>query len=348
MVKEIEITPTERNELEFRVRSKNVRASDRRRARLILMLASGASPGRIQATLSCSATFITLWTKRFETGRLAGLLPRHSGGQPRALTPKMEARILSWTRRRPPGQSGSWTLRTLAKVLGVNHMLVARAWDRAGIRPHSTKRYMLSRDPEFARTTADIIGMFLGPVSRVAVFRAEPWSPIQLLQPVLADTLVEEPCFPRGARALREALKTRRVQVEKAVRRRQGASCARFLEALLEESPSKGRIHVLAHGLSAEMGSVAAFRNEHPEVALHLSATFSGWLNQVEMVFSKIERDFAAGGTWDGEGLGSSLMRYLRLYCKDPRLITWQAPFEREAGLHFRKLATRDAEAVFV
>jgi hypothetical protein len=148
--------------------------------------------------------------------------------------------------------------------------------------------------------------------------------------------------------ALREALETRRVQVEKAVRRSQGASCARFLEALLEGNRSEGRIDVVAHGLSAEIGAVAAFRNDHPEVQLHLSATFSRWVNQVEMVFSKIERDFSASRAREGEGFGLSLMRYIRLYCKEPRLITWKAPLEREAGLHFRKLATRWVEAVSV
>lgn len=347
MVQKIEITPTERKELEFRVRSRNVRPSDRRRARLILMLAGGEPHAKIQATLACSPTFIALWARRFQAGRLAGLLPRHSGGPPRALTPKMEARILSWTRRRPPGQSGSWTLRTLAKVLGVNHMLVARAWDRAGIRPGSTKRFMLSRDPEFARTTADIIGMFLGPVSRAAVFLAQQRSSIRLLQPLPAEFLVEDRS-PRGALALRVALETRRLEVEKAERRSQGASCARFLEALLEEGPGNGQIHVLAHGLSAKMGAVAAFRNEHPEVALHMSATLSQWLNQIEMVFTKIERDFSAPGAGEEEGVGSGLMRYLRLYCKEPRLITWQAPLERGAGLHSRKLAACDVEAVFV
>jgi hypothetical protein len=44
-----------------------------------------------------------------------------------------------------------------AKHLGVSHMLVHRVWARAGIKPQSIRRYVLSDDPDFETKAADVI-----------------------------------------------------------------------------------------------------------------------------------------------------------------------------------------------
>jgi len=51
-------------------------------------------------------------------------------------TPALEARILEWTRRPAPDGSTHWSSRKLAQHLGVSHMMVARVWQRAGLKPH--------------------------------------------------------------------------------------------------------------------------------------------------------------------------------------------------------------------
>src|SRR5229473_3210593 len=84
------------------------------------------------------------------------------------LTPQLEARILAWTRRKPTDGSTHWSTRRLGKALGINHMLVARAWARAGIKPHRIKRYMLSNDPEFEKKAADVIGLYINPPKHAA------------------------------------------------------------------------------------------------------------------------------------------------------------------------------------
>ena len=54
------LTPEERTELERRVRSLKIRAEDARRARVILMLADGASYSTIEATVPCFQSSRTL------------------------------------------------------------------------------------------------------------------------------------------------------------------------------------------------------------------------------------------------------------------------------------------------
>jgi transposase len=99
------LTIQERTELQRRLRTRSRPAGEARIARLMLLLAEGRTYADIRTRLSCTPTFIAQWKKRFLTERLAGLHSRHRGRQARVLTPSLEARILSWTRRRPPDGS---------------------------------------------------------------------------------------------------------------------------------------------------------------------------------------------------------------------------------------------------
>jgi hypothetical protein len=92
------------------------------------MLAAGESWASIGETLGCSPDYIQRWKKRFERDRLAGLFTRHRGRAVETRTPKLEAKILDWTRRPPPDGSTHWSCRKLADHLGTSHMMVARVW----------------------------------------------------------------------------------------------------------------------------------------------------------------------------------------------------------------------------
>src|SRR3989442_9792154 len=177
----LRLTHTEQEVLERFTRSRTMRAGQVRRARLILMLANGDSYLTIQAALRCSTAYIVQWKRRFATDRLEGLRSRHRGSQPRVLTPRLEARILSWTRRPPPDGSTHWSTRKLARQLGINHMMVARVWARARLKPHRLERYMRSNDPDFETKAADIIGLYLDPPQHAAVFCVDEKTAIQAL-----------------------------------------------------------------------------------------------------------------------------------------------------------------------
>ena len=95
----IRLKKTEREELERRTRSRKGRADDARVARVLLLLAEGATYRVIAEKVGCSEPFISKWKKRFLEDRLAGLYCRHQGRPVSVLTPRMEARILDWTRK---------------------------------------------------------------------------------------------------------------------------------------------------------------------------------------------------------------------------------------------------------
>jgi transposase len=171
----------EAQELRTRVRARVLRAGDVRRARVILMLSEGQSWSAIEQALGCSSAYIARWQARFARQRLAGLFARHQGRPVSKRTPRLEARILAWTRRPPDDGSTHWSSRKLARALGINHMMVARVWRRAGLKPHRLERYMASDDPDFERKAADVIGRYVNPPQHAAVFCVDEQTAIQAL-----------------------------------------------------------------------------------------------------------------------------------------------------------------------
>ena len=62
----------------------------------------------------------------------------------------------------------------------------------------------------------------------------------------------------------------------------------------------------------------------HPRVTIHYTPTYSSWLNQVELWFAKIERDYIARGIFTSiTDLRRKLMQYIRLHNKTYRPFQW-------------------------
>src|SRR5215831_15590637 len=254
------LTPPERRELKKRLRSRILPAEDVRRARLILMVAGGDSYSQIRQTLGCNRSYISHWKQRFAQQRLSGLYARHPGRAVEKQTPKLEARILAWTRKTPPDGSTHWSTRKLAQQLGINHMMVARVWKRAHLRPHRLERYMASTDPEFEAKAADIIGLYVRPPQHAAVFCVDEKSAIQALDrldPVLplSPGRAERHGFEyyrHGTLSLYAALNTTTGEViAKTAAHHTSQEFVAFLADVVANQPRGKEIHVIVDNLSA-------------------------------------------------------------------------------------------------
>jgi hypothetical protein len=66
------------------------------------------------------------------------------------------------------------------------------------------------------------------------------------------------------------------------------------------------------------------FLAENPTVRIHYTPTYSSWLNQVEIWFSKIQRDVISRGVFTSvKDLARKLMRYIRNYNKTATPVRW-------------------------
>jgi transposase len=330
----LQLSPAERAELERRARSQRVRADEARRARMMLMLADGMAYTAIEAALDCSSATVALWKQRFTEGGLAGLGARHHGTRATVLTPALEARILAWTRRKPPNGATQWSTRLLGRRLGVSHTLIAKAWQRAGLKPHRLERYVRSTDPDFEAKAADIIGLYLNPPAHAAVFCVDEKTAIQALDrrdPVLpmSPGRAERHGFEyvrHGTLSLYAALETQTGAVlGKTAARHTSREFVAFLTDLVASQPKRRAIHVIADNLSAhKTPQVQAFLAAHPRVTMHYTPTYSSWLNQVELWFAKIERDVIARGIFTSvTDLARKLRRYIRQYNRTATPFRW-------------------------
>ncbi len=331
----ISLSKAERVELSQRATSQAGRADDARRARLILLLEAGETWAQIREKLSCNDAFIDRWSKRFIAERLAGLFSRHAGQEPSTLTPELEACILEWTVKRKPRAATHWSTRKLADQLGVSHMMIARVWRKHSLKPQRLDGYMTSDDPDFEKKAADIIALYLHPPQHAAVFCVDEKTAIQALDrldPVLplSPGRAERHGFEyyrHGTLSLYAAFNTKTGEVlGKTAARHTSAEFVAFLTDIVVNQPRGKEIHVIADNLSAhKTGQVKEFLEAHPKVHLHFTPTYSSWLNQVELWFSKIERDVIARGVFTSvPDLKRKLMRYIREYNKEPKTVKWK------------------------
>jgi len=103
-------------------------------------------------------------------------------------------------------------------------------------------------------------------------------------------------------------------------------SSVSFLGDIVAGCAPNQEIHVILDNLSAhKTGKVWQFLEEHPTVKLHFTPTYSSWLNQVEIWFSKLQRDVITRGIFSSvRDLASKIMRYIRLYDKTAKPFRWK------------------------
>jgi transposase len=214
-------------------------------------------------------------------------------------------------------------------------MMVARTWKKHGIQPHRMERYMASNDPDFETKAADVIGLYLHPPQHAAVFCVDEKTAIQALDrkdPILplSPGRAERHGFEyvrHGTLSLYAALDTHSGTIfGKTAERHTSQAFVAFLADLLTKAPKKFAIHIICDNLSAHKTKrVEEFLAEHPRVHLHFTPTYSSWLNQVELWFSKVQRDVIARGIFPSVAdLARKLRRYINAYSKDAKPFRWK------------------------
>ena len=222
----------------------------------------------------------------------------------------------------------------MAAALGLSKSSVQRIWRQARLKPHRLDRYMASNDPNFEQKAADIIALYMKPPQHAALFCVDEKSAIQALDrldPVLplSPGRAERHGFEyyrHGTLSLYAALdvKTGRV-VGKTAPRHTSVEFVDFLEEVVASAKWAREIHIVLDNLSAhKTKTVEEFLIAHPKVRFHFTPTYSSWLNQIEIWFSKIERDVIARGVFTSVAdLARKLRKYIRAYGKSAKPFRW-------------------------
>ena len=332
---DLRVTDEQKSELTSMAQSRSLPAGYVFRAKLILMLSEGATFAMIRKQLRTTNPTIIRWKERFLAEGVDGLDTNHPGQKPYRLTAALRAKILNATRKKPRDGSTHWSCRKLANFLGVRKDAVYRVWREAGVKPHRLERYMASDDPDFEAKAADIIALYLDPPQHAAVFCVDEKSAIQALDrldPVLplSPGRAERHGFEyhrHGTLSLYAALDTRTGKVHgKTAARHTSAEFVVFLREVVAARPAQQEIHIILDNFSTHKTKlVREFLDEHPTVHLHFTPTYSSWLNQVEIWFSRIEREVISRGIFSSvSDLARKLKRYIRAYSAHAKPFKWK------------------------
>src|SRR6056297_3576349 len=180
-IERIELSEIQRHALLKIVKSPTSQQRMVNRARIILCRAEGMSQVQVAAEVGVRQAVVSKWDRRFRSEGLEGLseAPR-SGRKPSLPEPVRESIITDATR--PPAPRKRWSLRTMATAKRVSPSTVHRLWKSNDLKPHLTRTFKISNDPNFETKFWDIIGLYLNPPDKALVLCCDEKSQCQALE----------------------------------------------------------------------------------------------------------------------------------------------------------------------
>jgi len=337
------MSPDERAALARMARSGSLPERKVIAARGLVMAADGVATIEVARRLGVSPDRVRRWRARFEAERVAGVGAVAPGrGRKPSLPEGTVAEIVRLTlTERPDDGSTHWSTRSLAAAVGVSRETVREVWRDHGLRPWRAGTFKLSNDPDFERKLVDVVGLYLNPPERAALFCFDEKTQVQALdrtQPSLpmkrgrAQTLTHD--YKRnGTTDLFAALNVGTGEVTYDFRERHtGRDVLRFFQQIDKLVPRGLEIHVVLDNLSAHSAPEVTQWLAKPRQRrwhLHFTPTSSSWLNLVEQWFRALtERRLRRGSFMSVDHLIDAITLWADHWNADPKPFVWKAPAE--------------------
>jgi transposase len=344
----------ERTALSKRVRGAKTAHRDRLRAQIVLAAARGRDNARIARDLAVSQDTVRKWRGRFAGRGLNGLADLPRPGRPRRISELTRAAVVALACQLPAATGvplSRWTgPELLAEITraGADEELspssVLRILAEHPVKPWQYRSWISLRDPDFEAKAAVILDLYQGfyhgkrlrPGDRIlpvdakpsiqARGRCRPTAPAGHGKPVRAG----HEYVRHGALALLAALDVRAGKVFASTPDTTGI--APFMDLIGQvmsqpEYKDAPRVFVIVDNGSDHRGqaAISRLRTAHPNAIMIHTPVHASWLNQVEIVFSIIQKkvltpsDFASTGK-----LSQTLLAFVNRYNLTARPFTWK------------------------
>jgi transposase len=261
-----------------------------------LLAAAGKQDLEIAAEIGISNQKAARWRKRFLKMGLAGLekdAPRP--GRTPTITAAKVQEVVRRTTQEKPSNATQWSTRTMAVAAGVSEKSVRRIWQTHGLKPHLSRTFKVSNDPQFAEKLEAIIGLYLNPPEHAIVLCADEKRQIQALdrtQPGLplkkgrCGTMTHD--YKRnGTATLFAAMSTLDGSViSMCDDRHRHQEWLKFLRVIDNVTPADKQLHLIADNYATHKHpQVQKWLARHPRFHMYFTPTSSSWLNMVERFF---------------------------------------------------------------
>ncbi|MBZ0116805.1 MAG: IS630 family transposase [Sandaracinaceae bacterium] len=327
-----------------------------RRARVILLSAGGVAPSEIAVRLDLSREAVSRIRRRFLEEGIEGLAKRPKAGRKDHAVPAMTMeRIVQLAMSPPPAGRSRWTTRLLAKEVGLTSGCVSDILRKNDLKPHLSRTYKVSRDPEFVSKVKDVVGLYLNPPEHAVVLSVDEKTSIQALE------RTQLPLPLRAGRAARHTHDYKRhgvldlyaaleVATGKVTHRvsesHTAADFLAFMQKVVRQYPGR-ELHVIldnssSHGTSEVREWLAA----NPRVRFHYTPTSASWLNQVEGFFGILGKQSLGTTSFNSKrALRKHIAAYMRTWNQNPTPFEWTKPARAIIRSH-RRMIDRISTAV--
>src|SRR5580658_7949230 len=307
-IRTLDISSEQRRALRAIVNRPSVAQRDHRRAWIILNRADGLSQQQTARKVGLGRRVVIHWEQRFRQAGVAGLSEAKGRGRKEQIDPKIREKIIVGATQ-PPAHRTRWSVRTMAREVGVSKATVQRLWSANAIKPHVTRTFKLSNDPQFERKFWDVIGLYLNPPDRALVLCCDEKSQCQALERT-------QPDLPLGIGHIRtqthDYIRHGTVTLFAALNYIDGkilsttapkhthAEWLAFLRKIHRKTPPELALHLIVDNYSTHKHPVVrAWLEKHPRVHVHFTPTGSSWMNLVERFFRQLTDDVIREGSFE-------------------------------------------------
>jgi len=351
----VTLTAADRTTLKKRAGGAKTAHRDRLRAQIVLAAARGRDNARIAADLRITADTVRKWRGRFAARGLAGLADLSRCGRPRRISELTRAAVVALACQLPAATGvplSRWTgpelLAEITRAGAAEEKLsassVLRILAEHPVKPWQYQSWISPRDPDFAAKATVILDLYQGyyhgtrlrPGDRIlsvdakpsiqARGRCRPTAPAARGRPVR----VEHEYVRHGALALLAALDVHTGKVFAATPDTTGIVPFMDLMGQVMSRPEykdAPRVFVIVDNGSDHRGQAAAgrLRDAYPNAIMIHTPVHASWLNQIEIVFSVIQKKVLTPGDFPGLGtLSHALLAFVNRYNRTARPFNWK------------------------
>ena len=173
-IERITVPPEDRERLEKLIGDRNTPQKVVWRARVALLAGEGTRAGEIARSVGKSLLTVRRWRRRYAAQGVDGLLKdatRPPGRKP--LSAWKIKQVIHLTLNEKPANATHWSVRTMAVRARIAPSSVQKIWKAHGLKPHLTRTFKLSRDPEFAAKVEEVVGLYLNPPDKTLVLSVD-------------------------------------------------------------------------------------------------------------------------------------------------------------------------------
>jgi len=332
-IRGLEMDSEQRKELESLVRAPTTPQRSVQRARILLACAEGLSQQEVARRMAVRRRIVTKWCGRFRKVGLAGLADAGGRGRKPSLSDETRALIVTQATRPPKGRTRH-SVRSMARMAQVSVGTVHALWQANDIKPHLTRTFKLSTDPQFEAKFWDVVGLYLNPPDKALVLCCDEKSQCQALERT-------QPGLPLGVGHIQtrthDYIRHGTVTLFAALSYLDGKILSRtaeqhthkewlaFLKLIERQTPAGRAIHLIIDNYGTHKHpTVKAWLARHPRFHLHFTPTHSSWLNQVERWFALLtERQIKRGSHHTVQALERAIEEFIEVHNENPRAFQW-------------------------